>query len=32
MLKDSNGRIALQIPVEGNIQDPRFDIRAEGPL
>ena len=28
LLKDSDGRITLQIPVEGNVKDPQFDFRG----
>jgi hypothetical protein len=26
LLKDANGRIALQVPVKGNVKDPQFDF------
>jgi len=26
LLKDDNGRITLQVPVTGNVKDPKFDI------
>ncbi|UCD34468.1 MAG: DUF748 domain-containing protein, partial [Nitrospiraceae bacterium] len=26
LLKDANGRIALQLPVKGNVKDPQFDF------